>query len=146
MKLLLIVVLLCGLMACRPDGEPVVATQVRPLIGTWRLMMPDSTYGVTLRLVVDANNPPADITPFDASGQSAVNTYSARLFAAADGKASVDKLSNTQRAGSPQAMYVDQTYLVNLQAVVRFRVDASDQLRLEYGGTQPGALVYKRVN
>lgn len=143
--LLLMLTALLIVAACKP-GEPVVALQVQPLIGTWRLVLPDSTYGVTLRLAVDPNNPPVDITPFDAGGQSGVNTYSARLFAAADGKASVDRLSNTKLAGSPQAMQVEQTYLTNLRAVVRFQVDAPDQLRLDYGGAQPGTLMYKKID
>ncbi len=123
-----------------------MAESVQPLIGTWRLAMPDSTYGATLRLAVDADNPPADITPFDASGKLAVNTYSARLFAAADGKATLDQVSSTRIAGSPQATQFEQTYLDNLRTVVRFEVDAPDRIRLYYGSARgSGVLVYKRL-
>lgn len=133
------------LFRCSPESEPTVAPPVQPLIGTWRLILPDSTYEVTLRLIVDSDNPPVDVTPFDANGKSAVNTYSARLFAAADGKASVDQLSSTKIAGSPQVMQFEQTYLTSLQSVVRFQVDPAGRLRLDYGSAQgSGTLVYRR--
>ena len=147
MKYVAIAVLaLLFLTRCGTDEEPVVALQVKPLIGTWRLIQPDSTYGVTLELVVDPNNPPIDITPFDATGKSAVNTYKARLFAAADGKASVDNVSSTKMGGSPQALQFEQTYLTSLQSVVRYEVTTQNQLRLYYGNAQSsGVLVYRNV-
>ena len=92
-----------------------MAESVQPLIGTWRLAMPDST-------------------------------YSARLFAAADGKATLDQVSSTRIAGSPQATQFEQTYLDNLRTVVRFEVDAPDRIRLYYGSARgSGVLVYKRL-
>src|SRR5919202_2952424 len=98
-----LVVLSAVIQGCGHD-EPVVAQQVKPLIGMWRLVQPDSTYGTTLQLVVDPNNPPVDITPFNATGKLAVNTYKARLFAAADGKSNVDMVSSTEVGGTAQAM------------------------------------------
>ncbi|GAB3546721.1 META domain-containing protein [Spirosoma fluminis] len=138
-----LVVLLAVLQGCSTD-EPVVAQQVQPLIGKWQLVEPDSTFEATLDLVVDPNNPPVDITPFNATGKLAVNTYKARLFASADGKSSVDRISHTEVGGTTQAMQFEQVYLANLGAVVRYEVTAQQQLRLYHGGTKPGVLVYKK--
>lgn len=126
--------------------EPVVAQQVQPLIGSWRLIEPDSTFGTTLQLVVDPNNPPIDITPFNATGKLAVNTYKARLFASADGKSSVDMVSSTEIGGSTQALQFEQSYLANLQAVVRYEITPQNLLRLYHGGSKPGVLVFKKAN
>ena len=126
--------------------ESVVAPTIAALIGTWQLIEPDSTYGVNLQFAYDTRNPPQDITPFNASGKSSVNTYTVRLFATLDGTLSAENLGNTEIAGSPQAIQFEQAYFDNLKTVARYELPTNNQLRLFHGGKQPGVLVYKRIN
>lgn len=126
--------------------ESVVAPTIAALVGTWQLVEPDSTYNVTLQFAYDTRNPPQDITPFNASGKASINTYTVRLFATLDGTLSADKLVSTYKAGSPEATKVEQTYFDGLSAVARFELTASNQLRLYHGGSQPGILIYKKVD
>lgn len=122
-----------------------VPPTIAALIGTWQLIEPDSTYGVTLQFAYDPRNPPQDITPFNAGGKSAVNAYTVRLFATIDGTLTADKLGSTEIAGSPKAMQFEQTYYANLKAVARYELSTQTQLRLYHGGQQPGVLVYEKM-
>ncbi|GAB2599417.1 hypothetical protein GCM10027190_54250 [Spirosoma areae] len=115
------------------------------MVGTWRLVEPDSTYNVTLEFAYDTRNPPQDITPFNASGKSSVNTYTVRLFATLDGLLSADDLVNTDIAGDPKAMRFEQSYFGNLKAVARYEITNTTRLRLYHGGDQPHVLVYEKV-
>jgi hypothetical protein len=126
--------------------ESVVAPNIAALVGTWRLIEPDSTYGVTLQFAYDNRNPPQDVTPFNASGKAAVNGYTLRLFATLDGTLSADNLGSTDMAGSPQAMQFEQAYFDKLNTVARFDQPAPNRLRLYHGGKQPGVLVYQKTN
>lgn len=125
--------------------ESAVAPNVAALIGTWRLIEPDSTYGVTLQFAYDPRNPPQDITPFNAGGKSSVNAYTVRLFATIDGTLTADNLGSTEIAGSPKAMQFEQTYFDNLKAVARYELSTQNRLRLYHGGQQPGVLVYEKM-
>ncbi|RYF62746.1 MAG: hypothetical protein EOO39_29755, partial [Cytophagaceae bacterium] len=101
--------------------EAIVAPKIATLIGTWKLVQPDSTYDVTLEFAYDSANPPHDITPFLANGKASVNTYTLRLFATLDGVLVADNLASTNVAGTPDAMAFEQTYFTNLKAAVRRR-------------------------
>jgi hypothetical protein len=147
MKNITLVSLLLLLLTCQcSQKETVLAPQITNLIGTWRLIEPDSSYAVTLRFAYDTANPPHDVTPFKASGKSSVNDYTVNLFATLDGMLSADELASTKVAGSPQAMAFEQIYLTNLKAVVRYELTSDNQLRLLHGGTQPHVLVYRKIN
>lgn len=126
--------------------ESELAPVIKNLIGTWQLATPDSSYKITLRFTYDTANPPIDITPFKANGQSAVNDYTLRLFATEDGMMSADAFSSSKIAGSTEATQVEQSYFTNLNAVVRYQLPNENELRLYYGTSQPGVLVYKRIN
>ncbi|MFD2932170.1 META domain-containing protein [Spirosoma flavum] len=126
--------------------ETVVAPQIAHLIGTWRLVEPDSSYAVTLHFAYDKDNPPHDITPFLASGKSSVNSYTLRLFATLDGMMSADNLASTKVGGTPEATTFEKTYFANLEAAVRYELTADNRLRLFHGGAPPHIMVYKRMN
>ena len=125
--------------------ETVLAPQITNLIGTWRLIEPDSSYAVTLQFTYDTANPPHDVTPFLASGKSSVNEYTLRLFATLDGMLSADDLSSTKKAGTTAAMTFEQTYFTNLQAAARYKLTAANRLELYHGGAQPHVLVYEKA-
>ena len=137
--LLLLVTSRCG------QKETVLAPQITNFIGTWRLIEPDSSYVVTLQFAYDTANPPHDVTPFLASGKASVNDYTLRLFATLDGMLSADDLISTKKAGTTAAMTFEQTYLMNLQAVVRYKLTADNRLELYHGGAQPHVLVYEKT-
>ncbi|GAB4031497.1 META domain-containing protein [Spirosoma gilvum] len=128
------------------SSESKLAPKIAGLIGTWKLIEPDSTYGVTLVFTLDTAHPPQDITSFKASGRSAVNAYSLNLFAAIDGMMMADQVSSTDMAGTPAAMQFEQSYLKNLKAVARYELLTDHQLRLYHGGDQPRVLVYEKQN
>ncbi|AUD05631.1 META domain-containing protein [Spirosoma pollinicola] len=130
---------------CR-QKESVVAPQIAKLIGTWQLAEPDSAYATTLRFAYDTANPPHDVTPFKASGKTAVNDYTVNMFATLDGMLSADELVSSKVAGSAEAMAFELAYFTNLKAVVRYEITSDNQLHLIHGGAQPHLLVYKRVN
>ncbi len=147
MKNLMIISILFLLLTsqCKQE-ETVVAPQIANLIGTWRLVEPDSSYAVTLTFAYDIKNPPHDITPFLANGKSSVNTYTLRLFATLDGMISADDLVSTKVGGSPEATKAEQTYFTNLRAAVRYELTSdNNQLRLYHGGEQPHLMIYKRL-
>lgn len=142
-----IVFLLILLLASQcSQKEAIVAPKIANLIGTWKLIEPDSSYAVTLQFVYDSANPPHDITPFLATGKAPVNTYTIRLFATLDGVLVAENLANTDVTGPPDAMVSEKAYLTNLKAVVRYEVTTNDLLRLYHGGAQPHVMVYKRMN
>lgn len=122
-----------------------VAPGVAKLVGTWQLAGPDSAYAVTLLLALDTANPPNDIIHFKANGQSAINTYNAFLSAAVDGLMVITNVGSTKMAGPPEATKTEQTYFTNLRAVVRYELPTDNQLRLLYGGDNPGVLVYEKI-
>ena len=133
-----------GLLTQCSQEKREVAPSVAKLVGTWQLIEPDSSYAVTLRLALDTANPPNDIIHFKASGQSAINTYTAFLSAAVDGYMVVTSVGSTKMAGPPKAMTAEQAYFTNLRAVVRYELPTDNQLRLYYGGERAGVLVYKK--
>lgn len=142
----LFILLVAGVLMQCHQQEPVLAPNIASLVGTWRLVEPASTYDVMLTIELDTKNPPHDITPFLVNGKSSVNEYTIRLFAAVDGMMSASNLSQTKRAGTPEAITFEEQYLANLKAVVRFEQPAPNQLRLLHGGTQPHLLVYEKFN
>lgn len=130
---------------CR-SKDIVLAPQIANLVGTWKLVEPDSSYAVTLVFALDTANPPLDITPFLASGKSSVNDYNVRLFATIDGVMSAENLGSTEKAGTPEATKFEERYFKNLKAVVRFEMLTPDRLRLQHGGESPYAMIYRRLN
>ncbi|UFH55202.1 META domain-containing protein [Spirosoma sp. KNUC1025] len=146
MKPVLAFFLLLALLTQCGKKETTLAPNVANLTGTWQLTEPDSTYGVTLQIGFDTENPPHDVTPFLISGKSSVNQYNARFFAALDGMATVENLGSTKVAGPPQAMQFEQTYFDNLRTIARYELSTDNRLRLFHGGEKPGVLVYKRTN
>ncbi len=126
--------------------DVVLAPKIAGLVGTWRLIQPDSSHTVTLILALDTDNPPLDITPFLANGQSSVNDYTVRLFATIDGMMSAGNLSSTKKAGTLKATEFEQRYFTNLRAVVRYDLIAPDKLRLQHGGESPYVMMYERTN
>lgn len=147
MKYRPIVFLLIVLLASQcSQKEAVVAPKIASLIGTWKLIDPDSPYDVTLTFAYDSANPPHDITPFLANGKASINTYTLRLFATLDGMLVADNLASTYVSGSPEAMTFEQAYLTNLKAVVRYDVTSDDYLRVYHAGAQPHVMIYKRMN
>ena len=125
--------------------ELVLAPAIVSLVGTWRLIEPDSTYGVTLTIDLDTKNPPHDVTPFLASGKSPTNEYTLQLFAAIDGMMSSANLSSTKRGGTQQALTFEKRYYVNLRAAARYELPALNQLRLHHGGEPPYVMVYEKI-
>lgn len=126
--------------------EVELAPQIKRLIGTWKLVEPDSSYAVTLQIEYDTANPPHDVTPFLVTGKSSVNEYNLRLFATIDGMMSADNLSSTKKAGTPEAMKFEQAYFTNLRAVVQYKLVTEKRLQLLHGGEQPHVLVYEKLN
>ena len=138
--------LISALLSSCGSKEVELAPQIKSLIGTWKLVEPDSSYAVTLQIEYDTANPPHDVTPFLVTGKSAVNDYNLRLFATIDGMLSADNLSSTKKAGTPEAMKFEQSYFTNLRAVVRYELINEKRLRLLHGGEQPHLLVYEKLN
>lgn len=138
------VLLLISLAQCR-QRESELSPQIASLVGTWRLVAPDSTYKTILTIELDTANPPHDITPLLANGQSAINAYTLRLFAAIDGTMSSESWSTTEIAGAQTAMAFEQTYFRNLRAVVRYQMTPENRLYLYHGGSQPRVLTYEKV-
>ena len=144
-KVFLIPALFIAFNGCR-SKDVVLAPQIASLVGTWRLVEPDSSYTVTLTFALDTANPPLDITPFLANGKSSVNDYNVRLFATIDGMMSSENLGSTKKAGTLKATEFEQRYFTNLRAVVRFDMITPDKLRLRHGGESPHFMIYERVN
>lgn len=141
----LVSVLLLGILTtqCR-QKEITLAPNIEKLIGTWRLVEPDSAYAVTLTFALDTDHPPHDVTSFKVSGKAAVNNYSLRMVAAIDGMLSSDNLLTTEIGASPQIMVFEKNYFRGLNATVRYDLPAENRLRLYYGGLQPGVLIYQK--
>ncbi|MBN8823981.1 MULTISPECIES: META domain-containing protein [unclassified Spirosoma] len=137
--------LLISTVQCK-RSESELAPKIAGLIGTWKLVEPDSTYDVTLVFALDTAHPPQDVTSFKASGKAGVNAYTLNLFAAIDGMMMADQLNSTYKAGTPVAMQFEQSYLKNLKAVARYELTTDHQLRLYHGGDQPRVLVYEKQN
>lgn len=123
-----------------------LSPKIAALIGTWQLVTADTTVKIVLTMGLDTANPPQDITPFLATGQSTVNAYSLRLFATLDGTMSAESWTNTKVAGPPSATAFEQTYFTNLQAVARYEMPTQNRLYLYHGGSQPRVLTYEKVN
>lgn len=143
--LVIYLVLLLFLARCGQQQSE-LSPKIAALMGTWQLVAPDTTFKVNLIIGLDTANPPQDITPLLATGQSAVNSYSLRLFATLDGTMSADAWANTKVAGTPSAMTFEQTYFIDLQAVVRYDMPTPNRLYLFHGGSQPRVLTYQKVN
>jgi heat shock protein HslJ len=56
----------------------------------------------------------------------------------------ISNVGSTKIGGSVEEMQFEQTYYANLKAVTRYEI--TNKLRLYYEGTQPGVLVYEKVN
>ena len=145
MRLIVVLSLFLTFQGCRKEAV-MVSPKIAELVGTWQLVEPVSVDVVTLTFALDMANPPRDVTPFRASGKSAINTYNTFLSAAVDGLMIIVNLSSTELGGLPATVQLEQTYYRNLRAVVRYEITANDQLRLFHGGSTPGVLVYKRIN
>lgn len=143
--LLICAILLPLLIQCGQQ-ESALSPKIAALVGTWRLIAPDTTFRVDLVIGLDTANPPHDVTPLLATGQSAVNTYTLRLFATLDGTMSAESWMNTKVAGTPSALTFEQTYFTNLQAVVRYDMPTQNRLYLYHGGGQPHVLTYEKTN
>lgn len=128
----------------RSDSE--LAPKIASLIGTWKLVQPDSTYDVTLVFALDTAHPPQDVTSFKASGKAGTNAYRLNMFAAIDGMMMTDQITSTEIAGTPAAMQFEQSYLKNLKVVARYELPTDHQLRLYHGGDQPRVLIYEKQN
>ncbi|RIV18256.1 META domain-containing protein [Fibrisoma montanum] len=115
------------------------------LTGTWRLVAPTSPYAITLQLAVNvtASTTPG-VTPFDATGQSAVNNYFTLLTASADGTMTMGVIGATKKAGPADAMQFEQTYFSNLRTVTRYELTNQNRLRLYYGDNGANVLIYER--
>jgi len=112
------------------------------LVGTWELREPLSPYPVQLQLALDTDNPPRDVTPFLVSGTIAGSRYEGRSSAGLDGLLVITNLIDI-----PSTIGSDvfrQAYLSNLRAVVQFSYTSDNRLRLSYGSSQPGVLVYEK--
>ncbi|WP_338873987.1 hypothetical protein WBJ53_31990 [Spirosoma sp. SC4-14] len=145
MKRALITCLVLTIFAGCKQRNQEVAPVLANLIGTWQLVQPDSSYAVTLEFAYDTKNPPIDITPFLASGKSAINDYTARIFATIDGTMQVSELGTTKLGGTPEAIQFEQNYYEKLNSIVRFESPTQTTLNLYHGGTTPGMLVYKKM-
>ena len=120
----------------------VLPPNVEKLVGTWELREPVSPYPVRLQLALDLDNPPRDVTPFLVSGTVAGSQYGGRASAALDGLLVVTTLNDLLPTAGTDPFR--QAYLANLRAVVQFSYTADNRLRLSYGSSQPGVLVYER--
>lgn len=143
-RFLLMLIMAGALVQCH-RAEPVLAPAIVSLIGTWRLVEPDSTYGVTLTIELDTKNPPHDVTPFLASGKSPANEYTLQLFVSIDGMMLSDNLSTTERGGTQQAMTFEKRYYANLRAAARYELPVPNRLRLYHGGETPYVMVYEKI-
>lgn len=141
---LTLVLAITALSGCHRE-ESVLAPAIAGLVGTWRLVEPDSTFGVTLTIDLDTKNPPHDVTSFLASGKSPTNEYTLQLFAAVDGMMSSDNLSSTERGGTQQAMAFEKRYYANLRAAARYELPTPNRLRLYHGGEPPYVMVYEKI-
>ena len=142
MKLRIVLFVFVLFSGCR--HEPlVVPPNVAQLAGTWELREPLPPYPVQLQLALDTDNPPRDVTPFLVSGTIAGSRYEGRSSAALDGLIVITTLNDLLPANNtPDAFR--QTYLTNLRAVVQFSYTADNRLRLSYGSSKPGVLLFER--
>ncbi len=151
--LLLLITSMLLFTACQPE-EVSVSTQFEQLVGEWRLVEPASAYAVTMNIAVDASvSTIAGVRAYMFTGRAPVNTYFQRVTFS-DGThpeagpartASVGGVVATKIGGSPEATQFEQTYFTNLRAVNRYELTNQNRLRLHYGGTQPGVLVYEKI-
>ncbi|MFD2573987.1 META domain-containing protein [Spirosoma soli] len=144
-SLLLITTLLYSFSCER--NEEVVPADTQQLVGSWKLLEPGA-FNVTL--VVEPVVQTWERLPdkaFNLSGESAVNIYSSRIsYEAPDQRTiSIAPIISTKRGGPSEAMQFEQLYFANLMAVNRYELTGSNQLRLYYGGDQPGVLVYEKI-
>ena len=146
LKLISIALPLFLVMAQCRSSETELAPKIAGLIGTWKLVEPDSAYATTLVFALDIAHPPRDITSFKAKGKSAVNAYSLNLFAAVDGMMMADQLSSTDMAGTAAATQFEQRYFKNIKSVARYELPSDNRLLLYHGGDQPRVLVYEKQN
>jgi hypothetical protein len=130
---------------CR-SGETKIDPGMARLIGNWTLTDATSSGSVTLKIALDAANPPHDITPFLASGKGLLNEYSARFYGSIDGKISADTFTNTEVNGASETVLAEKIYFSQLTRLVRYQLVSDNELKLYYGGTQSGVLTFAKMN
>ncbi|ARK09960.2 META domain-containing protein [Fibrivirga algicola] len=121
------------------------------MAGNWLLIEPASPYRITLQ-ITDVGSSFIEHYGVQLTGQSSVNQYFATgsfsirpsIESGPTGTGSVSGLGSTKIAGLPAAMQFENDYFARLQAVNKAELAGTNQLRLSYGGTSPGVLVYKR--
>ncbi|MEZ0485743.1 META domain-containing protein [Fibrella aquatica] len=137
---------------CSQQKEEIIPVADPDLIaGDWVLIEPASEYTVTLRI---ASTGPLFIEHYglELTGRSSVNQYFASaafsqrpsIESGPTGTGSVSGLGATKMAGPPAAMQFEDTYFERLRAVNKVELAGNKRLRLSYGGSSPGVLVYKR--
>jgi hypothetical protein len=122
--------------------DPVMAR----LLGNWQLTGTTSPSPVSLKIALDAANPPHDITPFLVSGKGLLNDYSARFYGSIDGKISADTFTNTEVGGASETVLAEQVYFSQLTRIVRYQLVSDSELKLYYGGPQSGVLTFTKMN
>ncbi len=135
---LFVFVTFCG---CHRDLA-VVPPNVEKLVGIWELRDPLPPYPVQLQFALDADNPPRDVTPLLVSGTIMGSRYEGRASAGLDGLLVITNLIDGPSTTGPDIFR--QTYPANLRAVVQFSYTSDNRLRLSYGSSQPGVLVYEK--
>ncbi len=137
---------------CSQRKDDIVpASEASLIAGDWVLIDPASAYTVTLR-ITDTGSAFIEHYGVQLTGRSSVNMYFASaafskrpsIESGPTGTGSVSNLGATKMAGSAEAMQFETDYFNHLAAVNKAELVGSDRLRLSYGGTAPGALVYKR--
>ncbi|HEY0111090.1 MAG TPA: META domain-containing protein [Fibrella sp.] len=137
---------------CSQKKDDIVpASEASLIAGDWVLIEPASAYTVTLR-ISDTGSSFIEHYGVQLTGRSSVNMYFASaafskrpsIESGPTGRGSVSNLGATKMAGSPEAMRFETDYFNHLAAVNKAELIGSDRLRLSYGGSVPGALVYKR--
>jgi heat shock protein HslJ len=130
------------------SDDMIVPVDITQLTGKWKLLQ---TNGFNVTLVIEPVIQTWERLPdkvVKVSGESAVNQYSASLsYDAPDQpKVVISSISSTKRGGPAEAMQFEQTYFAQLRAVDRYELTTNNRLRLHYTGTQPGVLLYEKVN
>ena len=148
MRTIIILLVACFSLAfsCERDTEEVLPANTGDLTGSWKLTEPASSYKITL--IVERNT---KTSGYGLTGQSSVNQYFATapdpnlIFSSTPNPLLIESLGSTKIAGSADAMQFEQTYFNNLRNVNRYELTTQNRLRLYYGGSQAGVLVYEKT-
>lgn len=135
------------------EKETILPPDADRLEGEWQLAEPTSTYVVTLRFTdkkrfVDALKTPVT---YQLAGRASVNQYFATASIGAgarydtESQFSVSTIGATKMAGPPEAMAFETDYFQKLGKVERYELTNRNQLKLYYGGENPGLLVYEKI-